>query len=300
MAETIPPAFWQALRDAGLIPDTAPGADLMRVDSHHHVWSVARGDYGWLRPDSPICRDYGIADLRPLLGDIAATMLVQAAPTEAETRFLLEAARGSAGLVRGVVGWVDRCERPDARRGPGGRIPPAEGLRPMLQDLAGPGWILRPTCSRRWRRWRRTASSSTRWSRLAHLPAVRRGRRRHPQLRVVIDHGAKPEIAAGRLEPWAGEVAALARHANVACKLSGLVTGGRAGLAGRRSAPLRRRICRRVFGPERLMWGSDWPVVDLAGGYARWREASLALLRDLRGSALDRVLGGTAAEVYGL
>ena len=81
--------------------------EALRADAHHHVWRVSRGDYGWLTPDLPICRDYGLDDLRPFLGEITATVLVQAAPTEAETGFILETARASSGLVRAVVGWAD-------------------------------------------------------------------------------------------------------------------------------------------------------------------------------------------------
>jgi L-fuconolactonase len=92
---------------------------MIRVDAHQHVWRVARGDYHWLTPDLPIHRDYTLDDLRPLLDDITATVLVQAAPTEAETEFMLTVARDSRTLVRGVVGWADltvlpRCaKRPD-------------------------------------------------------------------------------------------------------------------------------------------------------------------------------------------
>lgn len=109
---------------------------MTRVDAHHHVWRVDRGDYGWLTPDLPIHRDYGLDDLRPLLGDITATVLVQAAPTDAETQYLLEVARASGGLVRGVVGWTDlsAAEAPlqVARLA---RDPLLKGLRPMLQDI---------------------------------------------------------------------------------------------------------------------------------------------------------------------
>ena len=80
---------------------------MIQVDAHHHVWTIARGDYGWLSPELSIARDYGLDDLRPLLGGITATVLVQAAPTEAETAFMLDVARASAGLVQGVVGWTD-------------------------------------------------------------------------------------------------------------------------------------------------------------------------------------------------
>src|SRR5262245_39801540 len=119
-----------------------------RIDAHHHVWRIARGDYGWLTPAlAAIHRDFTLDDLAPQLrrAGIEATVLVQAAPTVAETEFLLATAAASNGVVRGVVGWVD-LDSPNA-------IPTLErlardqtlrGVRPMLQDLADPEWILRP------------------------------------------------------------------------------------------------------------------------------------------------------------
>ena len=113
---------------------------MIRVDAHHHVWRVGRG---WLTPDLPICRDYGLDELRPLLGDVTATVLVQAAPTEAETGFLLHGT-GSGGLVRGVVGWIDLCGAGAASRVDTlARTDLLKGLRPMLQDIAETAWILR-------------------------------------------------------------------------------------------------------------------------------------------------------------
>src|SRR6185437_14639757 len=111
-------------------------ADRRMIDAHHHVWSLVRGDYGRLTPDLPIYRDYSLDDLRPLLGDINATVLVQAAPTEAETAWLLDVARNSSGLVEGVVGWIDMPKR-DApeRTAVLAREPLLKGLRPMLQDI---------------------------------------------------------------------------------------------------------------------------------------------------------------------
>jgi L-fuconolactonase len=270
----------------------------MRVDAHHHIWTVARGDYGWLRPDSPICRDHGLADLRLLLGEISATVLVQAAPTEAETRFMLDAARGSGGLVRGVVGWapLDQPGRVAAMAAEGVLL---KGLRPMLHDLPDPDWILRDTVQPALEEMAARGLVLDALVRPPHLPAIREVARRHKRLRIVLDHGGKPEIAARRMEPWAADVAALARHGNVACKLSGLVTEAGPGWSAEDLRPYADHLV-RVFGAERLMWGSDWPVVDLAGGYAGWRAATRALLDGLAGSALDRVLGGTAVEAYGL
>ena len=132
-----------------------------------------------------------------------------------------------------------------------------------------------------------------------HLPVVLELARRHPALRIVIDHAAKPEIAAGHMQPWADDIARVARETQAVCKLSGLVTEA---ATDWRVADLQPYVAHLldVFGPQRLMWGSDWPVVNLAGGYRRWRDATLELLRHLPDAARDAVLGGTATTVYGL
>jgi L-fuconolactonase len=267
----------------------------MRVDAHHHIWRVARGDYGWLRPESPICRDYGLDDLRPLLGDITATVLVQAAPTEAETHFMLDAARASGGLVRGVVGWAP-LDQPGRVATMAAEAPLLKGLRPMLHDLPEVDWILRPEVQPGLEEMASRGLVFDALVRPPHLSAIRDVARRHPKLSIVLDHGGKPQIAARRMEPWAEEVAALARCPNVTCKLSGLATEAPKGWSVEDLRPYAAHLLDR-FGAERLMWGSDWPVVDLAGGYPRWRAATLELVR---GAAQDCILGGTAAEVYRL
>ncbi len=273
---------------------------MMRVDAHHHVWRVARGDYGWLTPDLPIHRDYGLADLAPLLGDVTATVLVQAAPTEAETRFLLETARASAGLVRGVIGWVDLAapDAPDrvAAIAADGLV---KGLRPMLQDIAETGWILRDEVRPGLAAMARAGLRLDLLVKPRHLDLVPELARRHPDLRMVIDHGGKPDIAGGGFEPWATRIARIAGETSVVCKLSGLVTEAGSDWTAARLAPFARHLL-RCFGAGRLLWGSDWPVVELAGGYRRWRQATEALLADVSDDQRDLVLGGTAFAFYGL
>jgi L-fuconolactonase len=272
----------------------------MRVDAHHHVWRVERGDYHWLTPDLPIHRDYGLQHLRPLLGDITATVLVQAAPTEAETHFLLQIARESGGLVRGVVGWADlaAADAP-ARIASLAGDALLKGLRPMLHDFPDRDWILRAEVQPALAEIAARGLVFDALIRPPHLPVVLELARRHPELRIVIDHGAKPDIAAGDWQPWAADIAILARETQAVCKLSGLVTEA---AAGWRAADLQPYVAHMldVFGPQRLLWGSDWPVVDLAGGYLRWRDATLELLRHLPDAARDAVLGGIAATVYRL
>jgi L-fuconolactonase len=273
------------------------------VDAHQHVWSLARGDYGWLTPALvPIHRDYSLADLAPLRerAGVVATVLVQAAPTVAETQFLLEVAGRSDGVVRGVVGWVD-CAAADAiptltRLA---RNPLLKAVRPMLQDLPDPGWILRPEVGRTLSALPRLGLRFEALVKPPQLPALLQMFERHPDLPVVIDHGAKPDIAGGGWEPWASLMRAVAANPRARCKLSGLVTEAGAGWT---IDQLRRYVDHLVdcFGAQRLMWGSDWPVVNLAATYPAWFAATLALTRDWSAEDKAAVMGGTARRFYGL
>jgi L-fuconolactonase len=278
------------------------GNALLRIDAHHHVWRLSRGDYGWLTPAlGAIHRDFTLDDLAPWLrrAGIGATVLVQAAPTVAETEFLLAAAAASDGVVWGVVGWVDLAS-PDAiatlERLARDRA--LRGVRPMLQDLTDPDWIARPEA-------RRTLSSlptlGLRFDALVtprELPALLRMLDQQPELAIVVDHGAKPPIVAGRREPWASLIAAVAAHPRVHCKLSGLATEAGAEWSANTLQPWVDHLI-ECFGPQRLLWGSDWPVVDLAGGYGRWLEATETLLAPLTGEDRAAILGGNAARFYG-
>ena len=132
-----------------------------------------------------------------------------------------------------------------------------------------------------------------------HLPVVLELARRLPALRIVIDHGAKPDIAGGGLQPWAADIARVAVETQAVCKLSGLVTEAAPDWSVADLRPYVEHLL-EVFGPQRLMWGSDWPVVELGGGYRRWRDATLDLLRDLPDASRDAVLGGTAVAIYRL
>ncbi len=275
----------------------------MKIDAHQHVWTIARGDYGWLKPTSKdLYRDFGLDDLRPHLAraGIGGTVLVQAAPTEAETRFMLEVARGSSGLVRAVTGWADMLA-PDAPERIAALAADSllRGLRPMLQDIPEVDWILDRRLDPAWRAMRELGLRFEALVRPAHLPNLRRLLDRHPEMPVVIDHGAKPLIAQGEREPWAGDIAAIARDSRALCKLSGLVTQCGADWQVETLRPYVDHLL-ACFGPARLMWGSDWPVVNRAGGYDRWRDASDVLLSGLSPADRARIDGGTAAGFYGL
>ncbi len=272
----------------------------MQVDAHHHVWRLSRGDYGWLTPDLSIHRDYTLDDLRPLLGGITATVLVQAAPTEAETAFLLETARHSGGLVRGVVGWTDLAASDAPSRIAGMATDPlVRGLRPMLQDIADTEWILRPEVAAGLRAMTTGGLCLDALVQPRHLPAILTLCARHPDLPVVIDHAAKPDIAHGVFEPWASDIARVAQETAAVCKISGLITEAARDWRVDDLRPYVNHLL-KTFGPQRLIWGSDWPVVELAGGYARWLAATRTLLAGLPQTDCDGIEGGTAARFYRL
>ena len=272
----------------------------MRIDAHHHVWRLARGDYAWLTPAlAPIYRDFSLADLAPHLSaaTIEGTILVQAAPTEAETMYLLDIAE-NAGVIRGVVGWTDfdaacvasRIDALAARK-------LLVGLRPMVQDIPDDDWLLRPALAPLLAAMTRNKLVFDALVKPRHLPRLLRLVDRHPDLQFVLDHCGKPELATGEIATWQRDIALLSERPNIVCKLSGLATEAAPDwqIADLRQAVDHVRTC---FGPERLLWGSDWPVVDLAGGYAKWFAAAETLLADLPPDEKKAVFGGNAARIY--
>lgn len=273
------------------------------VDAHHHVWTLARGDYGWLTPDlAAIYRDYTLKDLAPLLehAGVATTVLVQAAPTVAETRFLLDVAQRSGGVVQGVVGWVDMTSA-DAiptltRFARNGML---KSVRPMLQDIADDAWILRADVGRTLAALPRIGLRFDALVKPAQLPALLSMLDRHPDLAVVVDHAAKPDIANGMWEPWARLMRTAAENPRLRCKISGLVTEAGKGWT---IDQLRKYFdyLAEIFGPQRLMWGSDWPVIDLVASYKSWYAATVALTAGWAPADRAALMGGTARRFYGL
>lgn len=272
----------------------------MQIDSHQHFWSISRGDYFWMSPDLELLyRDFGPEDLQPLLAchGIDRTILVQAAQTVAETEFMLQLAV-SAPFVAGVVGWADFTD-------PGAveiiermsDAPLIVGLRPMVQDIADDDWLVRPDLTQAFRTLIERQLVFDALILPRHLPRLLVVADRHPELSIVIDHGAKPFIREGVLDPWRADMVAAAARPNIVCKLSGLVTEAKADWTVSDLRPYVDHLL-EVFGPRRLLWGSDWPVVNLAGGYDRWREVTLDFLSSLSEMDQAAVLGGNAARVY--
>jgi len=288
---------------------------MRRIDAHQHFWRPARGDYAWLRADvpelAPLLRDFLPEDILPLLqaGGIAQTVLVQAAESVAETEFLLDLATRH-DLIGGVVGWVDLA-RSDAAATIErlAQHPKFKGVRPMLQDLPQADWIARAPHPDAIRALVRLGLRFDALVKPAHLPALLQFVRAWPDLPVVIDHAAKPRLAQGWQAEWAmdwrrhlSEFAALPR---VSCKFSGLVTELPPAACASTDATI--EAVQPVwdalllwFGPARILWGSDWPVLTLATSHAQWLAASGKLIGSLAPAEQDQVWHGTARRVYGL
>lgn len=272
------------------------------VDAHLHLWRLARGDYGWITPDlAPLWRDFEPADAADKLSGagVDAAVLVQAAPTVAETRFLLEHAERHDWIL-GVVGWVDLAATDAPEQiGALARHAKLKGIRPMIQDIPDDRWMLRPGL--------RPAFEAIALHDLAfdalvkprHLPHLAELIGRHPDLRFVIDHGAKPEIGAGRFDDWADAMRHLATASSAHCKLSGLITEAGPAWSEAQIRPFIDLLL-DAFGPERLIWGSDWPVLTLAATYGTWRDMTLRSLAWLSTPDRHLVLGGNALRVYRL
>lgn len=276
----------------------------MRVDAHQHYWRLQRADYGWLTPElGMLYRDYLPPDLAPELerAEISASVLVQAAASEAETRFLLSLAREHASIAA-VVGWVD-FEAPDVRQRMSGLVREGagklRGFRPMVQDIADPDWLARPTLDAAFEALLEFGLTFDALIFPRHFDVLRRRLRRYPQLKSVLDHCGKPDIAAGSYAPWAAQIATLARDTPALCKLSGLLAQAQPGAGADQLAPYVAHVL-RSFGAERVMWGSDWPVLAAHRSYAGWFELAQGLVRRHAPEAEAAVFGGNAVRFYGL
>jgi Predicted metal-dependent hydrolase of the TIM-barrel fold len=270
----------------------------MVIDAHQHFWLLKDRQGAWPPPElAAIHRDFLPADLIPEMkgSGVSGTVLVQSLPSLEDTRFLLDLARDH-DFVLGVVGWAD-LKAPNAPQviAEFAKADELKGLRPMLQDLADARWIDDPALA--------PAVEAMIEHRLVfdalvlepHLPALHAFALRHPGLPIVIDHGAKPRIASGHFTGWRHAMLRLAKLPHVHCKLSGLLTEA----GEQRQEALRPYIetILELFGAERVIWGSDWPVLNLAGSYSGWINQCLHIVPQ---ADQDAVMGGNAIRVYGL
>lgn len=277
------------------------------VDAHQHFWDPDDGDYGWLSgPCAPIRRIWAPADLAPELAasGVTATVLVQTWSSVEETRRFLRLAEAT-DFVAGVVGWVDLTD-PDVaaviaglKAGPGGRF--LVGIRHQVHDEADPDWLDRDDVRRGLAAVAAHGLVYDLLVRPRELPAALRAVEGVPDLRFVVDHAAKPDIRGHAFVPWAERLAPLAVHRDrVWVKLSGMVTEADwAHWTLADLAPFVAEVLGR-FGSDRAVFGSDWPVCELAGGHRRWFDALGTILSPLPPADRALIFGGNAIALYRL
>ncbi|MEV6826477.1 amidohydrolase family protein [Amycolatopsis sp. NPDC051102] len=274
------------------------------IDAHHHLWDPSRREYPWMAGDAldPIRRPYTVDDLRAVTkaAGVHATILVQTVSSATETEEFLATAAAEP-VIAGVVGWVDLAA-PDIadRLAELAGLGPLVGLRHQVETEPDEDWLLRPAVLAGLSTVAAAGLAFDLLVRSPQLPAATEVALRLPELRLVLDHAAKPPIATGEWEPWASGVAALAARENVVCKLSGLVT--EADWSAWEVGHLRRYVDHvlDVFGPDRLMYGSDWPVCELAASYEVVLDAAIALTGSLSDAERLAVFEHNARTAYGL
>lgn len=275
----------------------------MIIDSHQHFWNPARGDYDWMpKGDAILDRVYMPGDLVGTLvrHQIDGTILVQAAATVAETEYMLGLADAS-DFIKGVVGWVDFENPSDAKVLE--RLknhPKFKGVRPMIQDIPDDDWMLRADVQ--WG-YAALADLDLTFDALGfprHLANFLTILKRYPTLRTVIDHCMKPQIRDPQAFTfWAEGMARLAGETAACVKFSALITEANPDWTVETLKPYIDHMI-KIFGPQRIMWGSDWPVCRLRAEYDVWLGTARRLTGHLSLPDQKQVYGGTAEEFYGL
>ncbi|MES1260542.1 MAG: amidohydrolase family protein [Acidobacteriota bacterium] len=275
----------------------------MRIDAHQHFWDIARLDYPWMPPgESVLRRNYLPHDLTPVLDrhHFDGTVVVQASVTLAETWWLLELARENEA-IRGVVAWVDLTDpRVGSTLDRCQQDPKFKGVRHIVHDEPDLRWLLRDDVIGGLRELARRGIPYDLLLRPPHLALIPELADRVPDLRFVIDHIAKPLIADHQTEPWAEDMERVSKIPGMHCKLSGMIT--EADHQNWRADDLRPYVQHvlKLFGPDRLMFGSDWPVCLLAGSWKKVLAAFTQACGPLPNVEREKILGETATKFYNL
>ncbi|HEX4032620.1 MAG TPA: amidohydrolase family protein [Terracidiphilus sp.] len=273
------------------------------IDAHHHLWNYRPEDYPWMGEGMEVLRrDYLPTDLEEVArsAGITGTVVVQARQTTEETEWLAELAAKSE-LIRGVVGWaplVDPNVAADLERF--SSLPKVKGVRHVLHDEPDPYYMCREDFHRG---VSLLSHYGLRYDLLifaSHLPQTIEFVDRHPNQIFIVDHIAKPRIREGVLSPWRENLKELALRQNVYCKLSGLVTEARWSTWKEVDLKPYLDVAIEAFTPQRVMFGSDWPVLTLASGYGQWAQMVNNHIREFSPDEQRRILAGTAVEAYGL
>jgi L-fuconolactonase len=273
-----------------------------RVDAHHHLWDLESGRYAWPTPaEAAIHRTFTADELGAELGPagIDATVIVQATDSLADTDSMLEAAGGHAWIA-GVVGWLPLADRRAAERALDGRRDRLCGIRHLIHWDDDPEWLVRQDVQPG---LALLAEVGLPFDVVAvfpdHLPLIPAVADAHPDLVLVIDHLAKPPFRAPGWDAWVGAMRRAASYPTVRAKVSGLDTAAGPSWSVEELRPAW-DVALEAFGPDRLLFGSDWPVCLLVSSYREVVEATRKLVSELSASEQDRILGGTAIDVYQL
>ena len=275
--------------------------NVFRVDSHTHFWDLSRFKYFWITSQvGALQRNFLPPDLEPLLASagVDRTIVVQAHQSLAEARWLLELATANE-FIAGVVAWVDLRSAALAKDlDELQRHPKFKGVRHLIHEEPDDAWMLHPEVLAGFHELERRGIPYDLATCPRHLKYVARLRERCPQLRLVIDHLAKPPIIERKMDPWAREIEMEAQLPDVWCKLSGMIT--EADWKNWTSEDLRPYVVHvvRCFGCDRLMFGSDWPVCTLAGSYQQVVGVLSKVLGPLGAEEATKIWGGNARRFY--
>ena len=275
----------------------------MIIDSHQHFWQVGRFDYPWMTPDIELlCRDYLPGMLEPILqrNGVAQTVLVQASNSVEETLWLLELADENS-FIAGVVGWIDLQDEGTAQQlDVLTTCSKLKGVRHLVESEPADDWLTQATVVRGLRELGARGLTYDLLVHPRHLKYATQVVAQCPDTRFVVDHMAKPPIKTGEIGEWARELKPLAAFPNVSCKLSGLVT--EANWSNWRIEDFKPCVetALEYFGPERMIFGSDWPVCFLAATYEQVLDAVQRLLAHLNEDERRRIFSANAVEFFRL
>ena len=273
------------------------------IDSHQHFWQVGRFEYPWMSRDLGVLyRDYLPHDLVPILQHhhVTQTVLVQASNSIDESRWLLELA-GANTFIAGVVGWVDLTSAGiNTQLDELCANPRFKGVRHLVESEPNDDWLIQPAVLSGLQKLSTRGLSYDLLVHTRHLKHVPRVAETCPDLALVIDHLAKPPIARNEIKEWLDALTPVARYQNIHCKLSGLVT--EADWQTWQIADLRPFVdcALELFGPDRMMFGSDYPVCLLAATYDRVLDGFQQLLKDLSDADRDKIFSTNATRFYRL
>jgi L-fuconolactonase len=272
------------------------------IDSHQHFWQVGRFDYPWMSADLGVLyRDYLPEDLSPILQQhqIRQTVLVQASNSVAESRWLLDLA-DTSNFIAGVVGWVDLTSADVDAQLDELSQPKLKGVRHLVESEPNDDWLIQPSVLAGLRKLSARGLSYDLLVHTRHLKHVPLIAEACPDLALVIDHLAKPPVARNEINEWSHALEPLARYPNIHCKLSGLVT--EANWDSWHVDDLRPFIdcALDLFGTDRMMFGSDYPVCLLAATYDRVLNAFQEILNTLSDTDREKIFAGNAAKFYRL